>query len=503
MPCRDVVWRMALLMALLLLCFSPGAMSDPGDVSLFQVSDELSIGPGERASFEWVAYNDGNTSMLVVPELRSDIPERVTWNLEPGFKVVEPGSGCSFYLNLTADTDMYSGLFDLVMGFNVTDLSTEEYEVIEHQVVLRTVSSYGNLDRVNRIMGIWENFLPEPLDGQWGALGFSVMIWGAIGLLAMKVVGPTIHHLARRTKTKWDDIVIGVVKLPVAMLIIACGTISSLEILRHPPATVADMELGYSIVLVIVASILAYRILVSVIACWGKDRCLNGRVGSRDALANAVALVGKVVIPVAAIFAIAALLGVDLGAAILGIGFLGLIVGYATQNTLSNLFAGLELLFDRPFRPGDRVPMADGHTGQVQKVGLLTTKVLDMDTSEQVIIPNSMIEGQVIVNMNAPDERWKSNVKVNVSDREDPKRIEELMMEASRRTPNILQGNNAPVVRLSRVEGGRMLFTIFIWIDDVANRHIARTEYRSNLYDVFRENGVEFAIPRAQVWLNK
>ena len=76
-------------------------------------------------------------------------------------------------------------------------------------------------------------------------------------------------------------------------------------------------------------------------------------------------------------------------------------------------------------------------------------------------------------------------------------------MEASRRTPQILQGGNAPVVRVSEVKEGRMMLTIFLWVDDVANRHIARTEYRSNLYQVLGENGVEIAIPRTRVWVNR
>jgi small-conductance mechanosensitive channel len=104
--------------------------------------------------------------------------------------------------------------------------------------------------------------------------------------------------------------------------------------------------------------------------------------------------------------------------------------------------------------------------------------------------------------MNAPDLRWKSNVKVRVSSDKDPRKVEELMMEASRRTPQILQGDRAPVVRVSEIKDGRMLLTIFIWIDDVANRHLARTEYRRNLVKVFEESGMEFALPRSQVWLN-
>jgi small-conductance mechanosensitive channel len=324
-----------------------------------------------------------------------------------------------------------------------------------------------------------------------------------MGLLVMKVAGPAVHRLTRRTQSKWDDLAVEVLRLPLTMLIIAYGTVSSLQILELAPSMVADLELTYMIILTIIASIVAYRILVKVVACYGKEKCNDGKDDAKDLLVDTVSLVGKVIIPVVAIFVIAGLLGVNLGNMILGIGFLGLVIGYATQNTLSNMFAGMQLLFDRPFKTGDRVPLSDGHTAQVLDVGLLTTSFLDLDTNEEVIVPNALIESQVIVNMNAPDVRWKSDVKVKVSSEEDPRVVEELMMEASRRTPQILQGAQAPVVRLSAVKDGRMRLTIFIWIDDVANRHLARTEYRRNLVKVFKEKGMEFAVPRSQVWLNR
>ena len=492
-----------LLAALFLICISPTAMSAPGGVSVFQVSDDLTLEAGTSISFEWVAYNNGTARLLVIPELLSAVPERITWTLEPSYAVIEGGGGCSFYLNLSAGIDMYTDVVPLDIVFKITDMITYESGEVEHQIVLRAESLYGHLDRENRIMGVWENFLPEPLDGPWGAFGLSVLIWVTIGLAVMKVVGPTVHRLTGKTDSRWDDIAIEVLRLPLTLLIIAYGAISSLGILELTPTMVTDLELTYMVILTIIASIVAYRILVKVVACYDREKCADGKDGTKDLLVDAVSLLGKVVIPVVAIFVIAGLLGVNLGNMILGIGFLGLVVGYATQNALSNMFAGLQLIFDRPFKKGDRVPLSDGHTAQVLDVGLLTTKFLDLDSYEQVIVPNALIESRVIVNMNAPDLRWKSNVKVRVPSDKDPRAVEELMMEASRRTPQILQGAQAPVVRVSEIKDGRMLLTIFIWIDDVANRHLARTEYRKNLVSVFKENGMEFAVPRSQVWLNR
>jgi len=492
-----------LIAALVAVALSPAAAASPSDASIIQVEQGADLWAGETASFKWVVYNDGADRMLVIPRMMTSLPERLSYTLEPTSWVLDPHQGFEVYLNVSARNDMYPALVQASVVFNVTDMVSTASEEFASSVSLNVRSIYAFQDRENRILGIWDNFLPAPLDGNLGAFGVSILIWLVVAFVVFEVFGPSLRRLTARSATKWDDIIIDVVKWPLFLLLLAYGTVSSLEILELNPALVADLELAYLVALVLIAALLAYRILVKMVLCWGKERCDDPRSGNGDVMVNGVELLGKVVIPVAAAFIIAGILGMDLGGAILGVGFLGLIVGYATKSTLSNLFSGLQLLVDRPFKIGDRVPLEDGHTAQVLSVGLLTTKLLDLDTSEEVIVPNSLLESQVIINMNAPDTRFKVSVKVRVSDREDPRRIEELMMEASRRTPQILQGGNAPVVRVSEVKEGRMMLTIFLWVDDVANRHIARTEYRSNLYQVLGENGVEIAIPRNRVWLNR
>jgi hypothetical protein len=201
---------LVLIAALLLVCISPAAMSAPADVSVFQVSDELVLGAGGSISFEWVAYNNGTDRFLVIPELRSSVPDRIIWTLEPSYVVLEGGSGCSFYLNLSASTDLYNDVVSVDMAFLITDMNTLETGTVEHHSVLRAESLYGHLDRENRILGVWDNFLPAPLDGNWGAFGLSILIWVAIGLAFMKVIGPAIHALTRKTKSKWDDMLVEV-----------------------------------------------------------------------------------------------------------------------------------------------------------------------------------------------------------------------------------------------------------------------------------------------------
>lgn len=117
MPRRGFVCSLALLAALLLICISPAAMSAPSDVSVFQVSDVLTLDAGASVSYEWVVYNNGTDRLLLIPELSSAVPERITWTMEPSYAVIEGGRGCSFYLNLSAGTDLYTDVVPLNIVF--------------------------------------------------------------------------------------------------------------------------------------------------------------------------------------------------------------------------------------------------------------------------------------------------------------------------------------------------------------------------------------------------
>lgn len=109
-----------------------------------------------------------------------------------------------------------------------------------------------------------------------------------------------------------------------------------------------------------------------------------------------------------------AIFGVNLTAALIGAGFLGIVLGLAAQQVLGNLFAGFSMLASRPFEIGDRVTIAtssygltgstyahenqtSGFTGVVRDVGIFFTRVL-LDDGTPAIFPNSVVIGSLIVN---------------------------------------------------------------------------------------------------------
>jgi small conductance mechanosensitive channel len=89
-------------------------------------------------------------------------------------------------------------------------------------------------------------------------------------------------------------------------------------------------------------------------------------------------------------------LGFNVTSLIAGLGVAGLALGFAAKDTLANLISGVTILWDRPFRVGDRVE-ADGEFGQVKKITLRSTRIHTPD-NKVVIIPNQNIVNGKIIN---------------------------------------------------------------------------------------------------------
>ena len=90
-----------------------------------------------------------------------------------------------------------------------------------------------------------------------------------------------------------------------------------------------------------------------------------------------------------------------------GVSVITVVIGLAAQNTLGNLIAGVSLVLYRPFKVGDRLQVAAPtglETGVVQSVNLGYT-VLKTDDNRQIVVPNSLIASQTIINKSGEDQR--------------------------------------------------------------------------------------------------
>lgn len=89
-------------------------------------------------------------------------------------------------------------------------------------------------------------------------------------------------------------------------------------------------------------------------------------------------------------------LGVNIGAALAGLGVVGIAVGFAAQETIANMIAGFLIFWDRPFKVGDFITTEEKY-GEVREITMRTTRIRTMENT-YVVIPNKQIIGDTLVN---------------------------------------------------------------------------------------------------------
>jgi len=165
-------------------------------------------------------------------------------------------------------------------------------------------------------------------------------------------------------------------------------------------------------------------------------------------------------------------------ASLTSIGMISLIVGFAAQNTLGNLIAGISLLLYRPFKLGDRLQVTAPtglETGIVESLTLGYT-LLKTDDNRRVVVPNSLMASQTAINLTANDPRVICSVLFSISHGGDIDIARAVLLELAGKHPLTKQICGCPVTQLS---SSGVTLSLDVWCDNA----LAAINFRCDLLE--------------------
>lgn len=190
--------------------------------------------------------------------------------------------------------------------------------------------------------------------------------------------------------------------------------------------------------------------------------------------------------------------GVDVAALVATSAALSIVVGLALQETLSNLFAGLALMIERPFEPGDWVRIGS-HIGSVKEVSWRAVRIQLLRQEDYLIIPNSVIAKTEVVNMSQPTPIHGHAVEIGVVYGEPPNRVRDVLVEAALEVAAVLR-QPAPAVELIRFDGFSIVYRLTFWIADFAHLREIEGEVLSHVWYAFRRHDIKIPFPISDVY---
>jgi small-conductance mechanosensitive channel len=191
--------------------------------------------------------------------------------------------------------------------------------------------------------------------------------------------------------------------------------------------------------------------------------------------------------------------GVNIGVILAGLGLAGLAISLAAQDTIADGIAGFLILVDRPFRVGDRIEIEGAGTwGDVVDVGLRTTRIRTRD-NRMVIVPNSIIGKNQVINYTFPDPHYRVETHVHVSYDTDIESARQIIIEAVRKVTGVLP--DEPVDALY-IEMGQsvIVFRARWWIESYTDTRSVFDSVNTEVHKALAEAGVK--IPYSTFNLN-
>ena len=168
------------------------------------------------------------------------------------------------------------------------------------------------------------------------------------------------------------------------------------------------------------------------------------------------------------------------------------VVGFALQDTLGNLFAGLAIQIEKPFRVGQWVQVGE-REGQVQEITWRATKLRTKE-GQFLIVPNSVISKEPVLNHSEPTIPTRIEVEIGASYSVPPNDVKLAMQEAMANSPLVMQAP-APQVILTNFNASAIDYVAQFWIEDYAIDRTARDQVRTNLWYTFRRHNIEIPYP--------
>lgn len=354
------------------------------------------------------------------------------------------------------------------------------------------------------VLGMFENPLGPPLDNAYGVFLLDLVFWAVIAGAVILLQDPIVAWLTRKGEKHVSARIVRDLRKPMFTALVFYGVTQAWQAL--PPAWY--VELGHRVlaaVTILVTMYVVYKVFRAVLTYYVENISAKTESTLDDILVPVLEKVGAVVIVVAGILYFIGTLGINLGAFIAGGVVVSMVLAFAAQDTLSNFFAGLFLMLDRPFGRGDDIMLVTGGplTGEifrVDQVGLRSTRLYHYKNHQLVVMPNNDLAKNPVVNLMYPDARYRVHVPLTVNYGVNVDQCQAILEQCAREHPMVDSSEgHEPFAALENFADSGLQFTLLFFVRDLKRRGRVASDVREAILKQFAAVGITIPYPQREV----
>jgi len=340
--------------------------------------------------------------------------------------------------------------------------------------------------------------LAEVWANKYAASGIIVVVSALAAFVSEWLLTRFFAGLVKKTRTELDDAVLALARRPIVITVVLVGVgiaVGRLEWGDRVNAVTTRVLASVGLVAWLVFTFRAVKLLLQS-ACSHPTRFRAVEDRTFPLLDNTA----KLLILAAAVYVGLTIWKIDASGWLASAGIIGIAVGFAAKDTLSNLFAGLFIIVDAPYRVGDYVNLDSGERGEVVHIGIRSTRLLTRDDLE-VTIPNAVMGSAKVVNeTRGKSKKRRIRIKVGVAYDADIDKVRSILEEVARAEPGAC-ADPQPKVRFRAFSDYSLMFELLCWIEEPALQGRVTDALNSAVLKRFREEGVEIPFPKRDVML--
>ena len=175
-------------------------------------------------------------------------------------------------------------------------------------------------------------------------------------------------------------------------------------------------------------------------------------------------------------------------------------IGFGLQYIAADIASGFILLFERPVRVGDRITIGEDE-GDVQSINLRTTVVVTNDRVS-IIVPNSRLVRDRLINWSYGDPRARISIHVGVATDSDVNLVSDTLLKAAQDVDNVLK-DPPPKVQFLKFGDYSLDFRLLVWTNRPRLHAQIRSDINYRIEKLFREAGIEIPFPQTELRLRE
>ena len=255
--------------------------------------------------------------------------------------------------------------------------------------------------------------------------------------------------------------------------------------------------------IVIIGMVMAFKLVGNIAVVFIRNSI--GRGTGQRGLPHTSILenVTRVIVYIVGILVVLQTLDISVIPIITALGVGGLAISLALQDTLANIFAGINMLMARQVKVGDYVRLEAGQEGVVEDIGWRTTVIRQL-SNNIVIVPNSKLASSIITtscapHADSPEPEMSLNITVGVAYSADLERVEAVALDVARQVLREVEGavkHWEPTVRFTDFGASAIDFTVGLRVHSPTDQYLLRHKFIQRLHARFREEGLEIPFPQ-------